>query len=140
MLLFGVPDFYLTIYCTYILIEHLCSEVSLAYLWDTGYPVVIMTLVMPLVWDTLQFMSYHFWMYVFKHIHILPFAWGPWFLFDNILYLHTHWTFMQCSLACLFVSWDASDGCFIWVIIILNVGHNGSINHYLHIPINTRTL
>ena len=32
---FGVPDFYLTIYCTYILIEHLCSEVSLAYLWDT---------------------------------------------------------------------------------------------------------
>ena len=35
MLLFGGPDFYLTIYCTYILIEHLCSEVLIAYLCNT---------------------------------------------------------------------------------------------------------
>ena len=144
-------------------------------------------------------------MYVLK-THTNVTFWSPWFLFDDILYLHTYWTFMQWSFTCLFVRyWVSScdhdfghafslghptvyelpflNVCvqthtyftfclgsliFIWQYTVLTyslniyavqsrlpfcelrcqwwllhlsiIGHNGSINHYLHIPINTRTL
>ena len=31
---------------------------------------------------------------------------------------------------------SACDGCSMWFIIIINSGHSGSVNHYLHCTIN----
>ena len=86
-----------------------------------GYPVVIMTLVMPLVWDTLQFMGARkvlldWWTFQTSHLYDLWFqkvflnfdkkkAWVYKRLHISIFYfkftVQTYQTDKECSLTCL---------------------------------------